>query len=244
MSARSVNRVLESALYLMEYVKFQRDDGIYYAFYHPRDIKIQKLELRPDAPEEYINYMLGINYSVSCDDKHLFPGIRDVSMLDTTIKTDPLVYVRDDGSYVKYVVREELKSALRQKFGVKPLKPSEEFGSMKTLLGIADPEAAVELNTNVTAKNKKPESLEQFLKRTKKVTRHCLKLDCNEKISVYRSDMRKGRGLFCCTNHSNEYKSWDRVINICKTCKLEYSSLQEEDFCCDECAEYWCVNNG
>lgn len=88
-------------------------------------------------------------------------------------------------------------------------------------------------------KSKKKESLESFLKRTKKVTRYCADCGCGTEIKLYRSFLKHGKGLFCSIPCSNLHKSDERITNTCHNCQMEYKSIDYEEFCCVECEEFF-----
>ncbi|MDD3267110.1 MAG: hypothetical protein PHC75_08030 [Burkholderiales bacterium] len=159
----------------------------------------------------------------------------DIRILDV-LETDPIIVEVFGSQYTtrEIISNEDLKRELSLKFNVKLNYPKDEIDTNK-VLGLPEKEP---VKPKFSPEELKTE-LEKFLRDTKKVTRYCLCEGCDTKITVYRSDLKRGRGLFCKIDHTNLCKSIPRVLNVCRICETEYSALYPEEFCSEECEEFY-----
>lgn len=64
--------------------------------------------------------------------------------------------------------------------------------------------------------------------------------ECNRQFGVYKSDIMRGKGLFCSVSCSAKHKRDIKYKKVCKLCNGEFSTLNNElEFCSNECELFY-----
>lgn len=190
-------------------------------------MKKKKVEQVPIRALSYRKKKVGDNYVYSYASPSYIHTI-DQFTFDSMV-TDPLYVMFDDRNGKIFTFHENEKQEYRNILKIAPINKEYELNSgvlIDPMIYVTETDAYSE------------EEIEAFIKRTKKVHRKCSDPNCNTIIEVYRSDLKRGKGIFCSREHSNEHKSDTRIENVCGTCGMIYKSIEMEDFCCIECQEY------
>ncbi len=147
-------------------------------------------------------------------------------------KTDPVIVRASEREFAFIYYPEDLKNDIRKRFNVIPGYSEDHIGD-GVLLGV--PQRTV--SDNELIKHGIP-LLSDFIKQHKKITRKCDNPDCENKITIYKSNLIRGKGLYCndCIELKLKLKS---VSNICGNCQIEYKSHGSEDYCSEECENYY-----
>ena len=58
---------------------------------------------------------------------------------------------------------------------------------------------------------------------------------CGKLILIYPSDIKRGKGMFCCKSCAAYKKKVEKLTKICKACGITFKTTTSSEFCCTEC---------
>lgn len=71
--------------------------------------------------------------------------------------------------------------------------------------------------------------------------RHCE--TCNELISLFPSEIKRDKGIFCSIKCASKFRKTKSYRKMCKNCCTIFKTLKpEKEYCCIECQEEYTKN--